>query len=114
VERILLALARSGAELPGPQSPAVYLVAMVEEARAEAFALAHALRTGGVPVELDYMGRSAKGQMKQAGRSGARYAFIIGEDELATESVTVRDLVEGTEQRLSSGEAVALASTKGA
>ncbi len=112
VERILLALARSGAELPGPQAPVAYLVALAEEVRPRVFALAHTLRTAGVPVDLDYAGRSVKGQMKQAGRSGARYAFIMGEEELATETVTVRDLADGNETRLPASEATALAGSK--
>jgi histidyl-tRNA synthetase len=61
-----------------------------------------------VAVDLDYMDRSMKGQMKQAGRSGARYAFIVGEQELADGTVTVRDLAEGTERRMGVGEAVGL------
>ena len=108
VERILLALARSGVDLPGPRRPAVYLVALSAEARSRVFALAHELRTRGVGVELDYVGRSAKGQMKQAGRSGARLALIIGEEELATGTVTVRDLVDSSEKRVSESEAAAL------
>ena len=72
--------------------------------RGEVFALAHEMRTRGVAVELDYVGRSAKGQMKQAGRSGARYAFIIGEaGDWPTGTVTVRDLRPGEETRLSRG-----------
>jgi len=108
VERILLALARSEVELPGSRPPQVYLVAQAPEARDHVFALAHALRSRGVAVDMDYMSRSVKGQMKQAGRSGARYAFIIGEQELAEGTVTVRDLVQGSETRRSVGDAVAL------
>jgi histidyl-tRNA synthetase len=108
VERILLALSRSGVELPEARPPAVYLVAQAAEARDKVFELAHLLRSRRVAVDLDYMDRSMKGQMKQAGRSGARYAFIVGEQELADGTVTVRDLAEGTERRMGVGEAVGL------
>jgi histidyl-tRNA synthetase len=100
VERILLALARSRDDLPRVQGPAVYLVAIDEAGREAAFLLAHELRAAGVAAELDYMERSVKGQMKQAGRSGARYALIIGQDELASETVTVKHLAAGEETRL--------------
>jgi len=109
VERILLALARSGADVPGPPSPVVYVVALSAEARPKAFALAHTVRGLGVAVELDFMERSVKGQMKQAGRSGARFAFIIGDEELAEQAVTVRDLIDGNETKMRESEAVALA-----
>jgi histidyl-tRNA synthetase len=109
VERILLAVERSGVRVPAPSGPVVYAVALGEEARLPVFGLAHALRSAGVATELDYMQRSPKGQMKQAGRSGARYAYIIGADELALGQVTVRDLSSSEERRLSLGEAKALA-----
>jgi histidyl-tRNA synthetase len=108
IERILLSLERSGIGAPEARSPVVYLVAMDHAAREEAFALAHELREAGVDAELDYMSRSGKGQMKQAGRSGARYAFIIGEGEMAGGTVTVRDLRSGEEKGVSRGEACGL------
>lgn len=109
VERILLALARTGGELPGPRPPVVYVVALAAETRERAFALAHALRSRGVAAELDYMGRSVKGQMKQAGRSGAVFAFIIGEQELFEATVTVRDLSQGSESTVTWEQALATA-----
>ena len=109
IERILLGLSRSGVTTPSAPTPAVYLVALVEEARGDAFSLCHAIRERGGSAELDYMDRSAKGQMKQAGRIGARYAFILGEDELVDGTVTVRDLRTGAESRLSRAEAINVA-----
>jgi len=109
VERILLALSRYGVKLPPSTPVAVYLVALTPAARDEVFALAHKMRIRGAAVDLDYVARSAKGQMKQAGRSGARYAFIVGEQEMADQTVTVRDLSSGEERSLSESEAVAIA-----
>jgi histidyl-tRNA synthetase len=109
VERILLAVARSAAEVPSPPAPVAYLVAMGEGTRGEVFALAHAMRSNGVVVELDYVGRSAKGQMKQAGRTGARFAVIIGEAEMAAGTVTLRDLTSGEEKQMPREQAIALA-----
>jgi len=109
VERILLALERSGVQGPRPASPVVYLVALAESARSAVFRLAHELRQAGICADLDYVERSPKGQMKQAGRSGARYAFILGEEELATGVLTVRDLTTGEEQRLDAAAAGKLA-----
>jgi histidyl-tRNA synthetase len=109
VERILLAVARSAAEVPTAPAPVAYLVSMVEGMRGEVFALAHEMRSRDVVVELDYVGRSAKGQMKQAGRTGARFAVIIGEAEMAAGVVTLRDLTSGEEKQMPRAEAVALA-----
>jgi histidyl-tRNA synthetase len=108
LERIVLALTRSGVEPPPQAAPTVYLVAMTPAARDEVFALAHVIRTQGVAVDFDHMTRSGKGQMKQAGRSGARHAFILGERELSGSTVTVRDLSTGEESSLSRPAAIAL------
>ena len=109
VERIVLALQRSGRQGPSAPGPAVYLVALGDSARIEVFRLAHELRTVGVPVDLDYMDRSVKGQMKQAGRSGARWAIIVGEKELAEGRLTIKDLSTGEERPLGRSEVVTAA-----
>jgi histidyl-tRNA synthetase len=89
-------------------------VSFGDEARGSVFALAHEMRSRGITVELDYVGRSPKGQMKQAGRTGARYAVIIGEAEMAAGVVTVRDLAGGEEKQMAREEAVALVETAAA
>jgi len=60
-----------------------------------ATSLTHHLRLAGVATDRAFDGRSMKSQMKAASKSGARYALIVGEDELAQELVTVRDLETG-------------------
>ncbi len=47
---------------------------------------------------MDYTGRSLKAQMKIANKLNAKYAVILGEDEIANKSASVRDL-ETSEQR---------------
>ncbi|MHB8868458.1 MAG: histidine--tRNA ligase [Thermoleophilia bacterium] len=106
VERILLALARSRDDLPGKRGPAAYVVALGEDARPEGFRLAHELRARGLSTDLDYAGRSAKGQMKQAGRSGARFAVILGEEESTRASATLKDLTTGEERVVPRNEVV--------
>ena len=54
--------------------------------------LSHQLRLAGVATDRAFDGRSMKSQMKAAGKSGARLAAIIGEDEKAAGQVALRDL----------------------
>jgi histidyl-tRNA synthetase len=62
-------------------------------ARPHAFALMVALRReSAVDTTMDFGGRSLKGQMKQADRSGAPYAVIIGPDEWSRDVATIRDM----------------------
>jgi len=59
--------------------------------------LAQELRTAGLRTDRAFDGRSMKSQMKAAGRSGARVAVIVGEQELADGTATVRDLARATQ-----------------
>ena len=58
------------------------------------------LRRAGMAVDRSYGGRSMKAQMKVADRSGASFAVIIGEDELAAGVLTLRDMVDGSQYRV--------------
>ena len=73
----------------------VYIVSLGEEARRESLKLATRLRSAGIGTDLDLAGRGMKGQMKDADRSGARWAIILGSDELAEEKATLKDLGSG-------------------
>ena len=61
--------------------------------------ITHALRAAGIRADRAFDGRSMKAQMKAADRSGARLALIIGADEVAAGTVTVRDMREGHDQQ---------------
>lgn len=91
-ERTLLAMRISGAEVPAPEVADVY-VARVDDAVAEAvFVLTAELRGAGIPAESDHQHRSLKSQFKQADRLGARVVVVVGPDELAAGTLTVRDM----------------------
>ena len=94
VERMLLAAASREAA----SGLDVFFVTLAPEARLPAARLAGALRAEGLSCDLDYGGRGTKGQFKQADRSGAAYAVVIGEDELAHGTCNVRDMSSGEER----------------
>lgn len=77
----------------------VALIPMGEEAEAKALLLAQSLRKAGQVVELGYRGNMSK-RMKRANKLNARYAAIIGEDELKAGAVTLRDLDDGSQQHV--------------
>ena len=89
------------AELLGGQpTPGIGFGAGIERVIAElkeaAVQLVAELRHAGIKTEMSYGDRSPKAQMKQANSSGAAYALIIGENELANNIVSVRDLQAGS------------------
>lgn len=73
----------------------VYVVALGDAAKTESFRLVTRLRGSGIGADFDLMGRSMKGQMKDAARSGARWAVILGDEEMASGQVTLKDLQTG-------------------
>jgi len=82
----------SGSAGPEAPRPDVFIASMGTEASAEALALAGALRDGGFWVELGYGASSLKSQMRRADRLGARYAVVIGEDELRSGAFSWKDM----------------------
>ncbi len=94
IERIILNLKEQGIHVPEVGKPLLYVAYMGNEARLSAFELADEARRQGIPTVATLGGRSLKAQMKQANNLGARYAFILGEQEVQDGTVTVRDMAE--------------------
>jgi histidyl-tRNA synthetase len=101
LDRIMIARA----EMADARRPVLaYVVSAGERARKEALPLATRLRDAGIATELDLAGKGMKGQMKDAARSRARYAVIIGDEELDAGEVTVRDLESGEQERTAASD----------
>ena len=92
IERMLLAVAAEQGEVEVPPAIDVFVVDTTDGSVARD--LTHELRAAGLRVDRAFDGRSMKAQMKAAGRSGARVALIVGEQEAAEGTVTVRDMVD--------------------
>lgn len=106
LERVLLALEKQGL-LPDKKNDVdVYVVALGERAQEEAFKLVMDLRDAGLNAAVDYAGRSMKAQMKQANKLNARYAAIMGDDELADGVVVLRDMAGSEQEKLPVNELV--------
>jgi histidyl-tRNA synthetase len=96
IERMLLACDAEGV-FGAPESTLdVFVVDTTDGSVARD--LAHELRSAGLRTARAFDGRSMKSQMKAAGRSGARVAVIVGEQEVADSTATVRDLVAGEQE----------------
>jgi histidyl-tRNA synthetase len=93
MERVVALLAQSG-EVPAAPAPELYIVASGERAERAAFALAERLRDAlpGRGVWLNLGGGNFKAQFRRADRSGARFALILGDQELERGVVAVKPL----------------------
>lgn len=105
----LVALLADGNYQGRDQAPHAYLAMMGDAARTIGLLLAEALRNGipGLRLQVDCVGGGFKAQLKRADRSGARLALIIGDEELATASVTIKPLRERVDQLTVSQENLA-------
>lgn len=89
-----------------------FMVAIGEEARAEAVRLAQVLRSAGLSVSFDYGPRAAKAQFKNADQLGARWTVVVGPEEMAAKRVKIRDMASGTERVVDSEKIVSEISDK--
>lgn len=98
LERTVLLLEQLQDEDADAHAVDVYLIGLGEAAERETVRLLHGLRAAGLAAERDYAGRKMKAQLKAADRIGARYAAILGDDELSRGEIALKCLATG-EQR---------------
>ena len=96
VERMLLACDAEGVFDEPPPALDAFVVDATDGRTARD--ITQELRSAGLRVDRAFGGRSMKSQMKAAGRSGARVAVIVGDQEVADATATVRDLAQGEQQ----------------
>ena len=97
LDRTILALEAEGAAFAAPPRCQVFGVAIGDEAERRVFGLVNELRRAGIAADMAFGGKRLKGAMKDADRSGARYAVILGERDIAAGSAQLKDL-EGGDQ----------------
>ena len=91
LERVFLLM--QGYGVTADDAPDVYLVNVGEQAEQAAFSIAEQLRSANIQVILHVGGGSFKSQMKKADRSQAKFALILGDDEIAGNLVTLKPML---------------------
>jgi histidyl-tRNA synthetase len=104
LERLLITLEQNGIEIPKPEGVDLFIAYVGEEAKLFTFALANKLRFNGLKVERDNMDRSLKAQMKYANKLNAKFAIVIGEEEMKENKVKLKDMRVGSEVEISIDE----------
>ncbi len=103
MERVVLTMQAHG--LAAAQEPDAFLVHAGDAASREAWRLGERLRDAGHACVLGG-GGSFKSQMKKADASGARFAIILGDDEIAAGKLTLKPLRGGEQQLVTPEEAL--------
>ncbi len=97
LERVFLLMQEYG--VTADSALDIYLVNVGDAAEKQAFSVAETLREQGLSVVLHAGSGSFKSQMKKADRSGACYAAILGDDEVAAGKISLKPLLESGEQK---------------
>ena len=100
IERIILNLKKQNVAIPPLPKPQVFIACLGDEARDEAIKLASTLRRAGIGVIEALGDKSLKAQLRQANSLGARYAVIIGEQEVKTGTVVLRDMTSAEQKTI--------------
>ncbi|WP_438311121.1 histidine--tRNA ligase [Sporosarcina sp. FA9] len=106
IERLLLAMNAEGKSFDEEPTLDVYIVTLGDDAKRPGFKLLNELRKSGIRSDMDYMDRKMKGQMKSADRLNAEVVVVIGEDEVAENVAMVRNMSDGTQEKIATSELV--------
>ena len=101
LERLLMILEAKEAKMPESPRPDIYIAPLGAGAVNACFAMALKLRTGGVAVETDLVGRGLKAQMKYADKLRARTVLVLGDNELEAGVARLKDMETGEQTEVS-------------
>lgn len=101
LERLLLTMEKQGVPTGAAPGVDLFVATVGAEAAERAPAMVSRLRRQGMAVELDYLGRGLKGQLKHADRLGSRFVVVLGDEELATGRARLKEMATGEEAEVS-------------
>lgn len=97
IERLLIILDKQGA-LPAPRPVYdVFLCTLGDQARQAAPGIVARLRAAGIRADSDHMARGIKPQFKYAGKLGCPFVLVLGDEEMANDSIKLKDMHSGEE-----------------
>ena len=96
LDRALLAVEAEGVVIPETFVSDLFIIPMGQAAKSAALKYAAELRAIGFKVELAFGDRALKTAMKIADKSGARYSLVIGDEEMASGVVEVKEMLSGS------------------
>ena len=110
LERIVLNLKRQNVQVPPIATPQVFVAYVGQEAKESSIKLTAELRKAGIGVTQSLGDRSLKSQLRQAGSLKKSYAIIIGEEELKSNTVVLRNMEEAKQETVSTDNIITVLS----
>ncbi|MFP3896109.1 MAG: histidine--tRNA ligase [Anaerolineales bacterium] len=100
MERLVLTMQEQGIEVPGVPTPDVALVYHGQGAKRRALQILDTLRAAGIRATITFDDRSFKAQFRDADRTNARYALVLGERELAENHIILQNMKRGDQEKI--------------
>ena len=104
IERVLMLMEAENVQLPDERPTDLYIATMGEKAYDMAFKMAYDLRLKGYKAEIDHMGRGVKAQFKYADKIKAKYVVVIGDNEIESGVVSLKNMQDGTQTTVKADE----------
>ncbi|MGM9534447.1 MAG: histidine--tRNA ligase [Intestinibacter sp.] len=92
IERLLLTLENNNIEIENPKSTDIYIATIGDEAKTRSFKLIRDLRANHISADNDHLDKSIKAQFKYSDKINAKYTVVIGDDELANDTATLKNM----------------------
>lgn len=92
VERLLLTLENNNIEIENPKSTDIYIATIGDAAKTKSFKLIKDLRANHISADNDHLDKSLKAQFKYSDKLNAKYTVVIGDDELANDTATLKNM----------------------
>lgn len=106
LERILMLMEKQGIDF-GEERPCVYVMSQSPAQADECIKTVARLRAAGVSADTEMTGRSLKAQFKYADKIKAEYGVVIGESEMESKQIKIKNLSDGTEEECALGDLAA-------
>ena len=101
IERLLMVLEKKGFDKAAEIRPTLFIASADAESRAWVIATTMDLRSKGLAVDSDLLGRSLKAQMREADRQQANYVLVIGQQELGKGTAGLKNMHTGEKKDIS-------------
>lgn len=107
IERLLMVMENQGIEIPKPETCALYVAGLGDNAQAKAFEIINSVRDFGLYAETDVVGRGLRPQMKYADKIGAQFSMVIGDNEIEQGVAKVKNMTTGEQTEIALDETFA-------
>ena len=100
IERLLLVLSNQKKEIGEDRPCDIYIAPMGEKAALKAASICATLRKAGFSAQTDICGRGLKAQMRYANKIGTKKSVVLGDNELETGIIHLKNMADGSEKEI--------------